>query len=205
MKLYYATGTISIAVVIALEEAGLPYDAIAVDFAAGAQSAPDYLALNPKGRVPALVLDDGTVLTETGALLDYVAALAPAARLTPDTATDAAHMRAVMYYLASTMHVAHAHKMRGTRWADKQSSIDDMRAKVPDTMRDCAAFVSSDCLRGDYVLGDAFSIADPYLFVVCTWLEGDGVDVTAFPEITGFMNRMDARKSVKSMRTRGML
>ena len=205
MKLYYATGTISIAVAIALEEAGLPYEAIAVDFANGAQTKPDYLALNPKGRVPALALEDGTVLTETGALLDYVAALAPDANLTPDTAKDAAHMRSVMYYLASTMHVAHAHKMRGSRWADQQSSFDDMRAKVPATMSACAAYVQTDCLRGDYVIGEAFSIADAYLFVVCNWLEGDGVDISAFSQITNYLARMEARTSVKSIRARGML
>lgn len=205
MQLYYAAGTISVAVAIALEEAGLPYDAVPLDFASGDQNRPDYLALNPKGRVPALVVDGGLVLTETGALLDYVAALAPAARLTPETAEDAARMRAVMYYLASTMHVAHAHKLRGSRWADRQSSLDDMRAKVPSTMQACAAFVTSDCLRGDYVLGDRFSIADPYLFVVCTWLEGDGVEMSAFPQITGFLNRMETRASVKALRARGML
>ena len=124
MNLFYANGTISIAPAIALVEAGL-----------------DHLAINPKGRVPALVLADGTVLTETGALLDYIAAIAPDAGLVPDAAADAAHMRAVMYYLASTMHVAHAHKMRGARWADKAESHADMTAKVPQTMAACAAYV----------------------------------------------------------------
>ena len=106
LKLHYAPGTISVAVAIALEEAGLAYEPVKVDFASAEQTAAPYLALNPKGRVPALIGDDGTVMTETGALLDYIAALAPQAGLLPADAQSAAHMRGVMYYLASTMHVA---------------------------------------------------------------------------------------------------
>jgi len=204
MNLYYARGTISLAPAIALLEAGLPHDLTRVDFASAEQTMPAYLAVNPKGRVPALVLEDGTVLTETGALLDFIAALAPEAGLVPADPVQAAHMRAVMYYLASTMHVAHAHKMRGTRWADKADSHADMAAKVPQTMTDCAAFVVAECLRGDFVCGARFTLADAYLFVVCNWLEGDGVDMQAFPEITAYLARMGARDSVKTVRARGM-
>lgn len=204
-KLYWARGTISIAVAIALEEAGLNYEAVQIDFASGAQTKPDYLAINPKGRVPALVTEDGTVLTETGALLEYIAALAPAKAMVPSAPQDAAHMRAVMYYLASTMHVAHAHKMRGSRWADKQSSWDDMTAKVPETVAACAAFFQSDCLRGPLVMGDSFSIADAYAFVVCNWLEGDGVPPANYPAIATFLATMETRDSVKAVRARDML
>ena len=205
LSLYYTPGTISVAVAIALEEAGLPYRAVRVDFATAEQTKPDYLAINPKGRVPALRLEDDTILTETGALLDYVAAIAPKAELSPSDATAAAQMRSAMYYLASTMHVAHAHKMRGSRWAKHQSSFDDMTAQVPETMADCADFVEHDILRGPYVLGDAFSLADPYLFVVCNWLEGDGVETAAYPKITAFMQQMKARDSVVAVKDKGML
>lgn len=205
MKLYFAPGTISIAVAIGLEEAGLSYDPVKVDFASAEQTKPDYLAVNPKGRVPALVLEDGTILTETGALLDYIAALKPQAQLLPEEPVLAAHARAVMYYLASTMHVAHAHKMRGSRWADRQESFDDMTQKVPQTMRACAAYVEENAFRGAFVAGDRISLADPYLFTVCNWLEGDGVALADFPKIMGFMERMNERHSVKSVRAKGML
>ena len=205
MKLYYAPGTISIAVAIALEEAGLAYDPVKLNFGAAEQTKPDYLALNPKGRVPALVTEDGTIFTETGALLEYIAALAPGAKLMPAAAEDAAHMRAVMYYMASTMHVAHAHKMRGSRWANQQDSWDDMTAKVPETMTACAAYVEAECLRGDYVLGDVFSVADPYLFTICNWLAGDGVNMATFPVIRAYLERMEARDSVKAIYAKGML
>jgi glutathione S-transferase len=155
--------------------------------------------------VPALALTDGTVLTETGALLDYIAACAPDASLVPTALEDAAHMRSVMYYLASTMHVAHAHKLRGIRWADNTDSFADMTRKVPETMTACAAYVEADCLRGDYVCGNDFTIADAYLFVVCTWLAGDGVALSDFPKVTAFMARMEDRPSVKAVRAKGML
>lgn len=205
MNLFYANGTISIAPAIALLEACLPHNLSRVDFASAEQTKPEYLAINPKGRVPALVLKDGTVLSETGAILDYIAAVAPDADLVPADPAEAAHMRSVMYYLASTMHVAHAHKMRGSRWADSAESHADMTAKVPETMRACAAYVEAECLRDDYVCGAAFSLADAYLFVVCNWLDGDGVPVSDFPKITAFMARMDARDSVQTVRAKGML
>lgn len=205
LKLYWVKGTISIAVAIALEEAGLPYDAVQMDFKTADQTKPNYLAVNPKGRVPALALEDGTVLTETGALLDYIAAIAPTANLVPTDPQNAAHMRSTMYYLASTMHIAHAHKMRGSRWATQQSSFDDMTAMVPETMAACAAYIDTHILRGDYVLGDTFSIADPYLYVVCNWLSGDGVDVALYPKIQNFMSQMQARPSVQTIYQKAML
>lgn len=205
MRLYYAPGTISVAVAIALQEAGLAYSAQNVDFKSAAQTKPDYLAINPKGRVPALVLDDGTVLTETGAILDYVAAIAPDAGLVPADPVQAAKMRSVMYYLASTMHVNHAHKMRGARWADQQSSFDDMAAKVPPNMTQNAAFIEHEVLTGPCVMGETITIADAYLYVVALWLPGDKVDVAPLTKLSAFVHHMDNRDSIKTLREAGML
>ncbi|NOE26548.1 glutathione S-transferase family protein [Ruegeria sp. HKCCD6157] len=204
MQLYYAPRTISVAVAIALEEAGLEYEAIKLDFAGGEQTKPAYRQINPKGRVPALVADGG-ILTETGALLEFVAAKVPEAGLVPADPVMAARMREVMFYLASTMHVNHAHKLRGHRWADKKSSWKDMKDKVAQTMTASCDYISSNGLRGPFVLGEAFSLADAYLHVVCSWLEGDGVDVSAFPKIVAFREAMEARPSVQAVRAAGML
>ena len=162
---------------------------------AGEQTGPEYQAINPKGRVPALVTDQG-ILTETGAILDYIADIAPAAGLRPSDAYEAAKMREAMCYLASTMHVNHAHKMRSHRWADQQSSFDDMKAKSVQTMTESAAHVENHVLQGQYVLGETFSLADPYLYVACNWLEGDGVSVADYPKITAFIEAMRGRASV---------
>ena len=204
MHLYYAPGTISIAVAITLEEAGLDYTTTKVSFADAEQTKAPYLAKNPKGRVPTLEVQ-GQMLTETGALLDYIAASAPQAGLVPANPLDAVHMRSVMYYLASTMHINHAHKMRGSRWADQQSSFDDMKAKVPQTMATSARYIEDHALKGPFVMGDTLSLADPYLFVVCNWLKGDQVDPADYPRITAFMTAMEARASLKAVRANGML
>ncbi len=204
MQLYYAPGTISIAVAIALEEAKLPYEAIRVDFANAEQTKAAYQQINPKGRVPALVVEGG-ILTETGALLDFVAAKSPETRLVPDDPVMAARMREVMYYLASTVHVNHAHKQRGHRWADKKSSWTDMTRKVRSNMESCCRYIESNVLRGPYVLGEQFSLADPYLYVVCSWLESDKVDVSAFAKILAFRETMESRASVQAVHVAGMI
>lgn len=204
MRLYYAKGTIAVAVAIALHEAGLAFEPVRLDFQAGDQRKPDYHAVNPKGRVPALVTAQG-ILTETGAILDYIADLAPQADLRPADPYEAAQMRAAMYYLASTMHVNHAHRARGTRWADEESSLADMRAKAVQTMTESAQFVETHMLRGPFVMGAMLTLADPYLYVATGWLTGDGVDVAPFPKIRAFREAMAARASVAQVVADGMI
>jgi glutathione S-transferase len=204
LTLYCSPGSISVAAALALHEAGLPFQQARLNFAAAEQTGADYHRINPKGRVPALVTPDG-ILTETGAILDYVAALAPEAGLVPPDIFAAAKMRETMYYLASTVHVNHAHKMRGHRWANLQSSFDDMASKVTETMTASCAHIEHHALCGPYVLGDRFSLADPYLFVVTTWLGADGVGVAAFPKLSAFVERMEARPSVQAMYETGLL
>lgn len=201
LTLHYAPKTISIAVAITLEEVGLAYDAVAVDFASGAQAKEPYLSVNPKGRVPALVTGAGT-LTETGAILEFIAETS--GQLIPDTPMATARMREVMFYLASTMHVNHAHKMRGHRWADQQSSFDDMTAKVPETMAASCAYLEEMLMLDPFVTKD-FSLADPYLFMVLSWVPGDGVDLAAYPKLSAFVDMMKTRPSVQAVIAKGML
>src|SRR6266404_747478 len=122
-RLYYAPGTCALATHIALEEAGTPYEAVPVDFGSQAQRSPAYLAINPKGRVPALVTESGT-LTETPGLLLFVAQRFPNAELAPLSDPFAlAQVQEFNSYLCSTVHVAHAHGRRGARWADDAAAI----------------------------------------------------------------------------------
>lgn len=204
MKLTYFPGTIAVAAAIALEEAGLDYDPVRVDFANGEQTGAEYHRINPKGRVPALLTDDG-VLTETGAILDYVAALAPQAGLVPADPFQAGRMREAIHYAASTMHVNHAHKPRGHRWANNETSWADMAAKVPETMTDSARYVEDHLLQGPFVCGQTFTLADAHLYAVCRWLEGDGVDLSPFPKIRDFLAAMENRASVRALREKGIL
>ena len=204
MILHYAPNTISIAVAIALDEAGLEHSRVAVDFKSGEQRQPDYLALNPKGRVPALETPQG-VLTETGAIFEYLASRAPDLNLVPADPWAAAQMRSVMYYLASTMHVNHAHKYRGLRWANEDASIADMRAKVPETMAASCAYIENHCALDPFVMGREMTVADPWLFTICTWLEGDGVQITDFPRLAAFYELMQTRPSIAAVRAMGLL
>lgn len=200
LKFFYAPGTCALAARIVLEEIGAPYDLVNVDFSRQEQTSPDYLRVNPKGRVPALVMDRGT-LTETPAILAYLAQAFPEARLAPSEDPFAfAELQAFCAYLASTVHVAHAHGRRGTRWASEPASIDDMKRKVPETMAACMTLIEADLFRGPWVMGDAYSVADAYLYTIETWLEGDGVAIDAFPRIADHFRRMSERPAVRRAR-----
>ncbi len=203
MKFYYAPGTISVAVAYALEDTGVDYAPVALDFKAGQQTSAEYLAINPKARVPALVSDAG-ILTETGAILEYLASLVPDRALVPDDPWQAAQMRSAMFYLASTVHVNHAHKHRGSRWATRQDLFDDMTAKVPETMAASCRFIEDNWALSPYVMGERMSMADPYLYSVCTWLAGDGVDITAFPKLAAFFTMMSNRPAAAAIREKGI-
>lgn len=195
LKLYYAPGTCALASHIALEEAGAAYDAVRLDFAHNDQKNADYLAVNPKGRVPSLVTDRG-VLTETPAILAYLAQVFPAARLGPTDPWDFARAQAFNSYLCSTVHVAHAHKGRGPRWSDDPAAIEAMKKKVPQNMADCFTLIESDMLAGPWVMGEAYSVCDAYLFTIARWLEGDGVDIARFPRVNAHFRQMGARPAV---------
>ena len=197
LTFFYAPNTCSLASHIALEEAGAAYDARRLDFAAGEQRAADYLAVNPKARVPALATPRG-VLTETPAILAFVAQSFPAAALAPlDDPFLFAELQAFNSYLCSTVHVAHAHKVRGARWADDPAAHEAMRRKVPETVGACFELIETAMLRGPWVMGDAYSIADPYLFTIAGWLEGDGVDIARFPKVDDHYRRMLDRPAVR--------
>ena len=117
LQLYYAPNTCALASHIALEEAGVVYTTVRLNFASNDQKKSSFLAINPKARVPALVTSDG-VVTETPAILAYIAQTFPDADLAPiEDAYAFAQVQAFNNYLCSTVHVAHAHRMRGYRWA----------------------------------------------------------------------------------------
>ncbi len=197
LKLYSAPGTCSLAAHIALHEADAGHELVTLDFANQQQRSPEYLAINPKGRVPTLVTEQG-VLSETTALLLYIAQRFPAAKLAPlEDPFALAHMQEFNSYLASTVHVNHAHGRRAGRWADEASSIADMQRKVPQTMSEAFSVIENHYLRGPWVLGEAYSVADAYLFTIASWLKSDGVDIALFPKVAAHTARMLERPAVQ--------
>jgi glutathione S-transferase len=190
MQLYFAPHTCALASHIALEQAGADYEAVRVDFKTNAQRSPEYRKINPKARVPALVTDRG-ILTETPAILAFVAQQFPQAGLAPlDDPFAFAQVQAFNSYLCSTVHVAHAHRMRGYRWVDDPAALEAMKQKVPQTVGECFDLIEREMFRGPWVMGDAYSVCDPYLFTLAQWLEADGVDPARFPKVAEHRARM---------------
>jgi glutathione S-transferase len=197
IKLYYAAHTCSLASHIALEDAGAEYAIVRISFADQEQSSPGYLAVNPKGRVPALVSDQG-VLTETPAMLAFIAQRFPKAALAPlDDPFAFAQAQSFNSYLCSTLHVAHAHRMRGHRWADDPAAIAEMQRKVPQSVSACFDLIESGMLKGPWVMGENYTICDPYLFTLAQWLEADGVDPARIPKVLDHRRRMSERPNVR--------
>jgi glutathione S-transferase len=197
IQLYYAPHTCSLASHITLEEAGAEYSTVRIDFAKEEQRSPNYLAINPKGRVPALVTDKG-ILTETPAMLAFIAQTFPQANLAPiDDPFAFAQVQAFNSYLCSTVHVAHAHRMRGRRWADDPAAIAEMKRKVPESVGACFELIEREMLKGPWVTGEAYTICDPYLFTLAQWMEADSVDPKRFLKVSDHRQRMSERPAVR--------
>jgi glutathione S-transferase len=197
LKFYYAPRSCALASRIALEEAGAEYQAIPLDLVANQQREAAYLAVNPKARVPALETERG-VLTETPAILTYIAHSYLATRLAPfDDPFAFAEIQAFNAYLCATLHVAHAHKYRGYRWANEETSFADMRRAAPRSVGACFTLIEETLFKGPWVMGDSYTICDPYLFTVAQWIEEDGVDPKLLPRIIDHRNRMADRPAVR--------
>ena len=193
---YYAKNSAAYAPHILLEDIAVEYKAIKIDFQTTEQRSSKYLDINPKGRVPALITDKG-VLTETPAILTYLAHIFPERNLAPTDPFDFAVAQAFNSYMASTIHVAHAHKHRGPRWADDQAAHESMRAKVTENMYEYAGMIEKYYFKGPYVLGDKFSLCDPYLALITRWLRDDGVDLEQFSKIKAHDELMRQRASMQ--------
>jgi glutathione S-transferase len=193
-----SASTCSLAPHIALEEAGAAYTTTRLDMANGEHKKAEYLKINPKARVPALATDKG-IITENPAILAFIAQIHPKSRLAPSDPFLLAQLNSFNSYLCSTVHPAHAHKMRGARWTDDPAVIEALKLKVPQNMTDCLALIQNEYLKGPWVMGEQFTVADCYLYIISTWLEGDGVDPKAVPGIIEHRNRVADRPAVKNV------
>lgn len=195
LTLYYTPRTCALATHIALIDAGADYTLHRIDFAKGEQRAPDFLALNPKGRVPALATPQG-ILTETTALLTYLAQTFPKANLAPTDPFALARLQSFTAFLSSTLHVAHAHGPRGNRWTDDPAAQAALKAYVPTSVTAAFKLIEDGMLQGPFVMGDTYTIADPYLFTMSTWIEADQVDTTQIPRVMAHREMLSKRPSV---------
>jgi glutathione S-transferase len=197
LKIFIANGSISLAPLILLEEVGAQYEAMLIDLSRDEQRQDAYLEINPKGRVPSLVTEDG-ILTETCAILVYIAHRFGSEDLA--SMGDPflfGRIQEFNSYLASTVHVAHAHRLRGTRWVSDQAALEAMQKKVPEVMTQAVTLVEDALLQGPWVMGDTYTICDPYLFTISRWLEDDGVDTGKLPRILEHRRSMMARAATQ--------
>ncbi len=201
LKLYYSPGACSLAPHIALEETGAEFEPVLVKLADGAQRTPEYLAVNPKGRVPALA-DDGFVVTENPAVLRYIARSSPTAALWPGDPAEEARCLEWLGWCASTIHVAYAHVRRPERYASSEAAKADVVDKGRQTCRDVWAQVDERFAASsfDWAAGQRYSVADPYIFTFWTWGRGPnlGFDMARdFPAWTAHARRMGERPAVQ--------
>lgn len=202
MKLYYKPGACPMASHIALHETGRAFEIEAVDTAAGrTEGGTDYRAINPKGYVPALGLDDGSILTEGPAILQYIADSHPEAELTPTAGTLArARMQEQLNWIGTELHKAFGPLFRdGTSEAGK----DEARIAVAGKFD----LIEAQLADGrEWLVEGQFSVADAYLFVVSNWANFTGIDLARWPNLAAFVSRSANRPSAQAaMRAEGLI
>ncbi|MCX9156368.1 glutathione transferase GstA [Niveibacterium sp. 24ML] len=201
MKLYFSPGACSLSPHIALREAGLPIELVKVDLkrkttADGA----DFGAINPKGYVPALVLDGGELLTEGPAIVQYIADLQPHAQLAPANGTLARYrLQEWLGFINSELHKTFGALFNPATPAETKSAAVALLGKRFD-------YVASQLAGRDYLMGAGFTVADAYLFTVLNWCQWVDIDLSGWPVLAAFHARVAARPAVQeALRAEGLL
>ena len=194
MKLYYSRGACSQVPHIILHEAGLPHDSAKVDLRAKKlEDGSDYLKINPKGAVPALELDDGQVLTENAVILQYIADQAGAFELLPQPG-DMQRYRVLEWvnFVATELHKSFGPLFNPAAGEESKQLARDLIGKKLD-------YVDQQIGDKDYLLGDQFTLPDAYLFVMLGWTAGQSIDLSRWPKLAAFRERISKRESVREV------
>ncbi|KAA0077518.1 glutathione transferase GstA [Tardiphaga sp. P9-11] len=193
MKLYYSPGACSLSPHIALLEAGLPYDLVKVDLKAKKlENGDDYLAINPKGQVPALGLDSGDLVTEGPVIVQYIADQAAAKNLAPANGSDA--RRQLQEYLGFIN--GELHKNFSPLF---QPVFDDeVKGFFRTRLMGKFKYLDGQLAGKDYLLGKDFSVADGYLFVMLKWADRMSIDLSEFKNLMAYKDRVAARPQVQA-------
>jgi glutathione S-transferase len=201
MKLYYSPGACSLSPHIVLLEAGLPFTAEKVDLKTKKTAGGgDYYKINSKGAVPALQLDDGRVLTEGPAIVQYIADLKPDSGLAPRWGTfERYQLMEMLNYVGSELHAGfHPLFTPGTSPEGKAAAVENLGKKFD--------WLSTRITAGKYVLGNAFTVADAYLFVVLRWTDFVKIDRSEWPVLAGYFELVGRRPKVQeTLKAEGLL
>ncbi|MBO6518679.1 MAG: glutathione transferase GstA [Rhodospirillales bacterium] len=202
MKLYYKPGACSLASHIILNELGAPFDLEKVDTANGrTENGADYSRISPNGYVPALQLDSGDIVTENPAILQLLGDRATVGSLVPVAGTMARiRLQEMLNFLSSELHKAFGPFFSG------QDLTDDERANAEAGVTRRVKFIEATLAEKPYLLGDAFSVADAYAFVVLNWSNFVGIDTSQWPHVHEYLARVQDRPSVrKAMKAEGLI
>lgn len=192
MKLYYAPGACSLSPHISLLEAGLPYDLVKVDLRAKKlENGDDYLKVNPKGQVPALLLDSGELVTEGPVIVQRIADSVPAKHLAP--ARDSAERYKLQEWL--TYINGELHKNIGPLFNPALS--DEAKAVFKDRAMGKFKYLDGQLAGHDYLMGNQFTVADAYLFTMLRWAEGMKFDLSGLNNLLAYKDRVAARPKVQ--------
>jgi glutathione S-transferase len=201
MRLYYSPGACSMASHIALEETGQPYEAIETLLSKDAQKTPEYLAINPRGKVPALVIDD-EVLTENTAILTYIGGRFPQTGMLPENPLEQCRVISQMAWFSNTPHVSQREIMRPYRFVSKEENYEDAKATGRRTYWDNLQEI--DELIGDrkWVMGDRYTMVDPYALVFYRWGIRAGLPMPELKSYTRIKNQLMERAAVRTILAR---
>jgi glutathione S-transferase len=198
MKLYYAPGACSFASHIALEEIGLPYDTVKLNLAEGDQRKPEYLALNPRGRVPTLVVN-GHVLTENVGIMTYLAGGYPEAKLWPKDTWHQAMAVSAMAWISNTVHPAYGHLLRPARYVDGDVHQEAVKAKGKENFGKHLEEIDTLLKGRKWAIGNHYTVVDGYLLVFYRWGNRAGLPVKSLANYTALVDRVLARPAVKKV------
>ena len=201
MKLYYATGACSLSPHIVLLEAGLPYTLERIDFATKKTPAGiDYFTINSKGTVPALQLDDGRLLTEGPAIIQYLADQKPDSGLAPRAGTfERYQLMEILNYITSEVH-----KGFSPLFNPKISA--DWRASAQANLEKKFDWLSGFLKDKTFLMGNAFTVADAYLFTVLSWTRPLKIDLGRWPVLNAYQQRIAPRPTVqRALKESGLL
>lgn len=192
MKLYYSPGACSLAPHIVAREAGLPVTLEKVNLAdRTTETGAKFATINPKGYVPALALDDGSVLTEAAAILQYLADRQPGAGLAPaNGTTERYRLIEWLTFISSEIH-----KGFGPLW--NPTTPDSVKTATKDRLATRFAYLDETLAKQPYLMGETFTVADAYLFTVVNWTNFHAVDIAPFKNLSAFMSRVAARPKVQ--------
>jgi len=200
MKLYYSPGACSLSPHIVACEAGIPIELEKVDLAKHkTEGGQDYLMVNPKGYIPALRLDDGSILTEGPAIVQYLADQKPASGLAPSAGTiDRYRLQEWLTFIGTEIHKAFSPLFN-------PASSDDAKKTAKTAIANRFAYLNDQLAKRQYLLGDNFTVADAYAFTIVNWANFVAIDLKAYPNIVAYMSRVGGRpKVVEALKAEGL-